>query len=281
MAQLVLEKDVDYTVTYDDNIEITKSAKAVITGKGNYEGVIRTEFSISKEVLDISAAKIAGIADQYYNFDAELTPDVKVTLNGKTLVKGIDYDLTYANNVKPGKATVTVKGIDQNKGEVSGTFNILPIDITTADITLVKNSYAYTGNAVNAEISKVTVKRNGVAKTLTDLTGFTYSCSDNVNVGKAVLTLSAEDGMGFAGSATVNYTITAASIEQAVISIDSAVYTGEAIIPVCRVTLAGKTLIPGTDYTIAASNNINVTDEAVVTITERAIIQEKLIHISA
>lgn len=266
-GSVVLEKDVDYTVTYDDNIEITKSAKVVITGNGNYEGVIRTEFSISKEVLDISAAKIAGIADQYYNFGAELTPDVKVTLNGKTLVKGVDYDLTYANNVKPGKAAVTVKGIDQNKGEVSGTFNILPIDITTADITLVKNSYAYTGNAVNAEISKVTVKRNGVAKTLTDLTGFTYSCSDNVNVGKAVLTLTAEDGMGFAGSATVNYTITAASIEQAVISIDSAVYTGEAIIPVCRVTLAGKTLIPGTDYTIAASNNINVTDEAVVTIT--------------
>lgn len=266
-GSVVLEKDVDYTVTYDDNIEITKSAKAVITGKGNYEGVIRTEFSISKEVLDISAAKIAGIADQYYNFGAELTPDVKVTLNGKTLVKGVDYDLTYANNVKPGKAAVTVKGIDQNKGEVSGTFNILPIDITTADITLVKNSYAYTGNAVNAEISKVTVKRNGVAKTLTDLTGFAYSCSDNVNVGKAVLTLKAEDGMGFAGSATVNYTITAASIEQTVISIDSAVYTGEAIIPVCRVTLAGKTLIPGTDYTIAASNNINVTDEAVVTIT--------------
>ena len=86
-------------------------------------------------------------------------------------------------------------------------------------------------------------------------------------MGKAVLTLTAEDGMGFAGSATVNYTITAASIEQTVISIDSAVYTGEAIIPVCRVTLAGKTLIPGTDYTIAASNNINVTDEAVVTIT--------------
>lgn len=266
-GSVVLEKDVDYTVTYKENVEITKSAKAVITGKGNYEGELVAEFSISKEVLDISAAKIASIADQYYNFGSELTPDVKVILNGKTLVKGVDYDLTYANNVKPGKAAVTVKGIDQNKGEVSGTFNILPIDITTADITLVKNSYAYTGNAVNAEVSKVTVKRNGVAKTLTDLTGFTYSCSNNVNVGKAVLTLTAEDGMGFAGSATVNYTITAASIEQAVISADSAAYTGEAIIPVCRVTLAGKTLIPGTDYTIAASNNINVTDDAVVTIT--------------
>ena len=44
---------------------------------------------------------------------------MKVTLNGKTLVKGVDYDLTYVNNVKPGKATVTVKGIDQNKGEVA------------------------------------------------------------------------------------------------------------------------------------------------------------------
>lgn len=266
-GKTLLEKDVDYTVTYENNIEITKSAKAVIKGKGNYAGVIEAEFSISKEVLDISAATIGKIADEYYNFGEELTPNVVVTLNGKTLKKGVDYEVAYRDNVKPGTATVTVMGIDQNKGEVSSTFKILPIDITDADITLVKDTFAYTGNAINAEISKVTVKRNGTAKTLTDLTGLTYSCSGNVNVGKALLTLTAEDGMGFANTATATYNIAAASIESAEISADSAVYTGEKITPVCRVTLAGKTLVPGTDYTVVASNNINVTDKAVLTIT--------------
>ena len=79
---------------------------------------------------------ISDIADQYYNFGEELTPALSVNLGGRKLTENVDYSVTYTDNIEAGTATATVKGIDQNKGEVSKTFKILPIDITTAEIAL-------------------------------------------------------------------------------------------------------------------------------------------------
>ena len=151
----ILEKDTDYTVVYTDNVKVGKNAKAIITGKGNYTGSLTAEFTIAKEVLDISNAQISAIADQYYDFAAELTPDVTVKLGSKTLIKDVDYSVTYTDNVNVGTATATVKGINQNKGEVSRTFKILPVDVTGADITLSQDAYEYTGSAVRAKIVSV------------------------------------------------------------------------------------------------------------------------------
>ncbi len=44
------------------------------------------------------------------------------------------------------------------------TFRILPIDITIAEIGLVKDSYGFTGDAVTADVESITVTRNGVKK---------------------------------------------------------------------------------------------------------------------
>lgn len=132
-----------------------------IEGKGNYTGQLTAEFTIAKEVLDISNAVISDIADQYYNFGEELTPALSVNLGGRKLTENVDYSVTYTDNIEAGTATATVKGIDQNKGEVSKTFKILPIDITTAEIALVKDSYGFTGDAVTADVESITVTRNG------------------------------------------------------------------------------------------------------------------------
>lgn len=262
----VLENGRDYTVSYSDNIEVGKNAKAVIEGKGNYTGQLTAEFTIAKEVLDISNAVISDIADQYYNFGEELTPALSVNLGGRKLTENVDYSVTYTDNIEAGTATATVKGIDQNKGEVSKTFKILPIDITTAEIALVKDSYGFTGDAVTADVESITVTRNGVKKVLTDLAGFEITCTDNVNVGTATVKIAAGEGQSYTGSTSTSFRIVAASIEQAEVSVDSAVYTGSAITPVCRVVLGGKTLAEGVDYKVTVSGNVNVTDNALVTI---------------
>ena len=58
-----------------------------------------------------------------------LTPDVSVSLGGRNFREGVDYSTGYNNNVNPGIATVTVKGLpptyDGQSKSVS--FNILPI----------------------------------------------------------------------------------------------------------------------------------------------------------
>ena len=51
---------------------------------------------------------------------------VKIKVDGKTvtLVNGTDYTVTYANNVKVGTATVTVKGKGNYTGTITLTFKI-------------------------------------------------------------------------------------------------------------------------------------------------------------
>ena len=260
----VLEKNTDYTVSYSNNTDATTTAKAVVTGKGNYTGTQEVQFVIAKEVVDISKAVISDIADQYYNFGEELIPDVTVTLNGKVLTKGTDYTVTYSGNKNEGTATVTVNGINQSKGKIEKTFKVLPIDISTAQISLSSDTYPYTGSAVAAKVTGITVDRSGKKVELTDLSTFEITCTDNINVGKATVTVSAIEKSGFTGSASRNYTIAANDISSAVVTLDSGVYvyTGKAIEPACKVTLGGADLIEGTDYKVTYENNINVTDSA-------------------
>ena len=61
-----------------------------------------------------------------YNGKARKPAVTSVKLNGKTLKQGTDYKVTYADNKKVGKATVTVKGINKYTGSVKKTFKIKP-----------------------------------------------------------------------------------------------------------------------------------------------------------
>ncbi|MBR1752422.1 MAG: hypothetical protein IJ740_16395 [Ruminococcus sp.] len=56
----------------------------------------------------------------------EKKPAVTVKLGSKALKKGTDYVVTYKNNKKVGKATVTVSGAGVYSGNVSKTFKIIP-----------------------------------------------------------------------------------------------------------------------------------------------------------
>ena len=50
--------------------------------------------------------------------------DEKLASGDKTLVYGVDYLMTFANNTKPGTATVTIEGIGNYSGTVERTFQI-------------------------------------------------------------------------------------------------------------------------------------------------------------
>lgn len=75
---------------------------------------------------DISYASVDAIADQTYT-GTEVKPAVYVTINGGVkLVEGVDYTVTYKNNVNAGTATAVITGIGDFAGsakEVS--FNIV------------------------------------------------------------------------------------------------------------------------------------------------------------
>ena len=61
-----------------------------------------------------------------YNAGNEIKPDVQVLSdNGTQLTKGVDYDLSYENNVNVGKATVNITFKGNYTGTRSVNFNII------------------------------------------------------------------------------------------------------------------------------------------------------------
>ncbi len=86
----------------------------------------------SSSATTINPNDVQTIPDQVYT-GREVTPDVTVTVNSKTLTNKTDYELNYKNNKNVGVATVEIIGINSYKGTVEKTFNIVKGD---ANLTL-------------------------------------------------------------------------------------------------------------------------------------------------
>lgn len=75
----------------------------------------------------MSAIAISNIASQPYT-GKEIKPNPTVTFDGKKLVKGEDYYVTYENNKNIGTAAITIVGVNEYEycPAVRKTFNIVP-----------------------------------------------------------------------------------------------------------------------------------------------------------
>lgn len=135
------------------------------------------------------------------------------------------------------------------------------IAITENDVTLSPASFEYDGTAKSPAI---TVVVNGT--TLSPEMDYDTDISNNINVGTATVTITGKGN--YTGEITKEFTISAASLEHAIISLSpsSFAYDGTAKEPTVTVTLGDKTLTKDTDFTVDYSNNTNVGD-ATVTIT--------------
>lgn len=72
----------------------------------------------------LSYSMIQEIEEVFYNGE-RLEPEV-VLIDGETpLVKGVDYQLTYANNIEPGTGIVYITGIGKYRQTVQANFTIL------------------------------------------------------------------------------------------------------------------------------------------------------------
>ena len=91
-------KDRDYTVSYENNIEIG-IAKVIITGIGNYEGTLEGTFNVTKP--DISVYGVLTVDPNTFVYDGnEKRPDTTLTFNSKTLMVNVDYKVEYYNNIR-------------------------------------------------------------------------------------------------------------------------------------------------------------------------------------
>lgn len=94
-----------------DKVPVGGEITAIVTGKGNYEGVIRTQYHIAEKRFD--SAKVIVAPKEYTGKKVTLGKDDITVKLGKDILKyGVDYEVvedSYANNTDKGNASVVIK----------------------------------------------------------------------------------------------------------------------------------------------------------------------------
>lgn len=192
-----LTEGTDYTAEYINNTE-KGVAEIIISGTGNYSGVIRKTFNIRKNsVYGFTVFSETQMTETYDG--TPLRPEMEVYFGTERLTEGKDYEIRLEDNISAGTATVTVIGIGLFEGERTYNFTILPCEISEKDIS-VSGSLEYNGAPVEPQI---TVTKDG--KTLQYGTDYIVRYSDNNGVGTAFVTV---EGVGnYCNSTTLEYEI--------------------------------------------------------------------------
>ena len=253
MGTTFLRLGTDYTITYANNIN-AGNASIIFEGHGNYTGKLKKTFKIHHK--SIASASVSKTSPREYTGDAQ-TQTLTVSLEGKTLVPGRDYKLTYKANVNAGTAHVYVNGINNYSGTLDRTFTITKAPITGATISGLQNKY-YKGEA-RTQSEVLTYK----GKTLKNGRDYTVTYQNNVNVGTATMIV---NGTGnFTGTFKRTFNIVAMPVSNvSVRTISYRTYTGSAITPTPSIKYNGKYLHIGTDYTLSYNNNVNIGNATVI-----------------
>lgn len=90
-------------------------------------GIKEAETPTTPTKTSIRNATITGVPSKASAYTGKRKkPNVKVVLGAKTLRNGTDYKVTYSNNLRPGRATITVTGIGNYTDTKKAYFNISP-----------------------------------------------------------------------------------------------------------------------------------------------------------
>ncbi len=287
---MILKKDKDFTVScysdeaYSEWCVPTEPGTYYIriTGIGNFEGEVKTTFVIAnlKKKL-MNSLKADKIADKLYaNGEAiELTDEELVIRDGKTpLTRGVEYEVRdedYSDNILPGTAKVTIRGIEKNGyvGTMTLTFKIKGTPINKATITAPAD-VTYNGSEQESEPE---VKLNDTPLIKDTDYELIYEKGKNINVGKAKVTIKGKGG--YTGSVSKTFTIKPADLKDTSIQLipadtesgDEYPYVQSGVQPGVTVKLGTLKLKEGRDYTLKYADNTAVTSastkQPTVTIT--------------
>lgn len=217
----VLTKSVDFIVTYRGSVG-AKTGTLIITGKGDYTGVIEKPVNVvykdtnTEQPKDISGYTVGIGGDTFTYTGFEIKPKVQVSSETETLKEGTDYTVSYKNNIEVGTATAVIKGKGNYTGTLTITFKIVKksqddgnkdkISVGKCDFIVMDNEETYDGTAHKPDVIVAWLENK-----LKEGTDYTLSYSNNVNAGTAKVTIT---GIGkYTGSVTTSFEIKPASPE--------------------------------------------------------------------
>lgn len=203
---------------------------------------------------DLSTATIAAIADVTYT-GKEITPEVKVTLDGKE-VAATNYDVAYESNTNVGAAKVTITGkAPAYTGSATKNFNIVEKAFSNSNKPTINIPTQLTGADT---IRGVKITWNG--NTLAEGRDFTVEQpAEKLTAGTETAAISFKGN--YAGTITHQFNVVTNDFSKAAVYFEqiNQTYTfdGTEQKPAIRVELGGKTLVENTDYTVEYMNNVN------------------------
>ena len=247
-----LVEDVDYYLTYEDNINVG-TGYIVVNFIGNYEGTKKVPFTIvAKEVTEESIV-IDDIESVVYSGTA-YTPMPLVTVDGFNLTNGTDYDISYENNTNAGTATVIFTFKGNYSGEMTANFEIEAKSLTADDISSTEvENVIFSGNEFTPE---PTISYDG--KTLVKGEDYDLTYEDNTDVGTAKVIVTLKNN--YSGTKEITFEISKLEITQDSLimsEFEPQEYTKNPITPEPTVTVNEKTLKKDVDYTLSYENNTN------------------------
>lgn len=249
---ITLTKDKDYTVSYQNN-KACGTATVVVTGKGDFSGSTTATFTIEPHSINAADVTVASIPNQAYT-GSPVVPDVIITYGTYKLVKGVDYELACTGNTEIGQAAVTIKGINGFKDSRTEIFMIAS-SIEKAEVSGLKDSYAYTGSVLTQEQLGITEVRIGeTVLTTSDYTiGYAYG-SDGMSAGTQTLQVIGTGNYG--GIKEFDITITPKSISDSdvvMLGFEDTLPYAETLTQNITLTWGTFTLQKGTDYEVTCS----------------------------
>ena len=107
-------------------------AIVTISGRGNYRDSKDIRFNIIPK--SVGLVTVNPVNDQTFR-NTQITPDLQLVDNGRPLVKGIDYTLSYSNNLNVGIASVTITGKGNYRDTRTLNFKIVAKSISFSTAT--------------------------------------------------------------------------------------------------------------------------------------------------
>ncbi len=140
------------------------------------------------------------LSNTSYVYDGKAKkPEVIIVDGTKTLEKGVDYQIAFANNTDAGTATITITGIGSYIGTVEQIFEITP-KVIIPTVTLSQTLFTYNGKA---QKPSVTVSYN--VKQLKEGVDYNLAYDNNIEPGTASVIVTCIGN--YSGSVTKEFTI--------------------------------------------------------------------------
>ena len=215
-------------------------------------------------IITEPTVELSGNTTYTYTYTGErITPDVTVTIDGKTLTAGTDYTITYGDNVNAGTdaGSVTVRA----KGNYGFADVVKKFTIEKADLKLsFEKPTVTTSYGTKPANNELTNKGDGVV---------TYQSSDNsvatvnekgevtvVGVGETTITATAAETTNYKlGTASYTLTVNKARVHIVQATVANKDYDGNVNADVTGVVFANEAdvriddLVAGTDYMVTGA----------------------------